>query len=104
LLVHNNTIQLRETLLQPEDFDLCTQYARPNPKLNTTVRQGRCKPGYIPNYKFRPRPAGQTPISAPRIIEEQSALTRFSKAYHIKYGLEDEATLPNRCKPVVIYF
>ena len=96
--MRNNTKQLYETLLQPEVLDICVQYEleRAKHKLNTNARHllrtgsvGHRKLGYKPNYKFKP-PTGQRPIPAHIIIEEQSALTGFSKASTIKaYGNED---------------
>jgi hypothetical protein len=84
---------------QVHGLDLCVQYelARPKPKVNT-----KHKPGYKPNYIFK-LPIGRTPIPAQRIIEEQSALTCFSKAFTVKaYGNEDDITFVNRCRSAVI--
>jgi hypothetical protein len=64
----------------------------------------RHKPGFKPDSKYKP-PRGPAPIPAPRIIEEQSTLLGFAKAYAIKsYGAEDELTFLNRVKPAVIRF
>jgi hypothetical protein len=93
---------VRDTLLQPDVLDSCVQYLAKlfwTPKLSI-----RHKPGYKPDHKFKPR-KGPAPIPASRIIEEESALLGFSKAYTIKsYGNEDEITFLNRCKPAVIRF
>ena len=100
---------MRDILLQPDIQELSIQYllnisgSSRKPKLNV-----RHKPRFKPDYKYKPprsSPAWPAPIPAPRIIEEQSALLGFAKAYAIKsYGVEDELTFLNRVKPAVIRF
>ena len=93
---------MRNILLQHDIQELSIQHLLNNsrrPKLNV-----RHKPGFKPDSKYKP-PRGPAPIPALQIIEEQSALLGFAKAYVTKsYGVEDELTFLNRVTPAVFRF